>query len=318
MTSSTGHTSYVPEASADADADAHATERSVALVQRAARHTIGRLQSGYRQDVAFAVAAVARLRREAGRDPHASPTAWGLDDLEDLSYLRDKAKQGAQEREEGRAAPEHLSARARRRTEARQEQEEQAVHLAVTLWALHQQSIRDASMHQSGWYLGRSVRRLAHGRTGTQDPRQGETPDAGEGGSEDRSPGEGGSEDRNPGKGGSEDRSPGASGPGEGGSEGGGSRSERQPVEDANEAIRKRFVRLGTSTDFDTLSGRLRQIVLLLRTARIPLDYGYLAGQLWLWQNEPLQDGVRRAWGREFHLTYAAQSPADGADADAV
>ncbi len=153
-------------------------------------------------------------------------------------------------------------------------------------------------MHQTGWYLGRSVRRLAHGRTGAQDPRQGGASDAGEGGSEDRSPG--------------------ASGPGESGSEGGGSRSERQPVEDVNEAIRKRFVRLGTSTDFDVLSGRLRQIVLLLRTARIPLDYGYLAGQLWLWQNEPLQDGVRRAWGREFHLTYAAQSPADDADADAV
>ncbi|MEU7044726.1 type I-E CRISPR-associated protein Cse2/CasB [Streptomyces varsoviensis] len=302
MTSSTGYTTYVPEAGADA------TERSVALVQRATRHTIGRLHSGYRQDVAFAVAAVARLRREAGRDPHASPTAWGLDDLEDLSYLRDKAEQEAQEREEGRAAPEHLSARARQRNEARQEQEEQAVHLAVTLWALHQQSIRDASMHQSGWYLGRSVRRLAHGRTGTQDPRQGGTSDAGKGGSQDGSPGEGGSEDR----------SRGASVPGEGGSEGGGSRSERQPVEDVNEAIRKRFVRLGTSTDFDVLSGRLRQIVLLLRTARIPLDYGYLAGQLWLWQNEPLQDGVRRAWGREFHLTYAAQSPADDADTDAV
>ncbi|MEV0281461.1 type I-E CRISPR-associated protein Cse2/CasB [Streptomyces sp. NPDC050610] len=297
MISSTSYTSYAPEAGA--------SERSVALVQRAARHTIGRLQSGYRQDVAFAVAAVARLRREAGRDPHASPTAWGLDDLEDLSYLRDKAEQEAQEREEGRAAPERLSARARQRTEARQEQEEQAVHLAVTLWALHQQSVRDAPMHQSGWYLGRSVRRLAHGRTGTQHPRQGEAPDAGEGGSEDGSPG----------KGGSEDRSPGASGPGESGSEGSGSRSDRQPVEDVNEAIRKRFVRLGTSTDFDVLSGRLRQIVLLLRTARIPLDYSYLAGQLWLWQNEPLQDGVRRAWGREFHLTYAAQFPADDADA---
>lgn len=266
MTTSTNQTFSTP--------GTDATDRSVALVQSATRRTVGRLQGGYRQDVASAVAAVARLRREAGRDPHVSPTAWGLDDLEDLSFLRDAEQETEQERRGDEAAPQHFSARARQWVEERQAQEDRAVHLAVTLWALHQQSIRDTPMHQSNWPLGRAVRRLAHGMTGTQD--QLEAADTGKGGSE----------------------------------------GERHPVEEASETIRKRFVRIGTSTDFDTLSGRLRQMVLLLRAARIPLDYGYLAGQLLLWQSEPLQDGVRRAWGREFHLAYARQASADDTKAE--
>ncbi|MEK8144008.1 type I-E CRISPR-associated protein Cse2/CasB [Streptomyces sp. M10(2022)] len=41
------------------------------------------------------------------------------------------------------------------------EQAENAVHLAVTLWALHQQGHRDADMHvKDGHGLGRAVRRL--------------------------------------------------------------------------------------------------------------------------------------------------------------
>ncbi|MBQ1121907.1 MULTISPECIES: type I-E CRISPR-associated protein Cse2/CasB [Streptomyces] len=266
MTTSTNQTFSTPAPDA--------IDRSVDLVQSATRRTVGRLQGGYRQDVASAVAAVARLRREAGRDPHASPTAWGLDDLEDLSFLRNAEQETEQDRRGDQAAPQHFSARARQKEEERQAREERAVHLAVTLWALHQQSIRDTPMHQTNWPLGRAVRRLAHGMTGTHD--QLEPADTGKASSE----------------------------------------SGRPPVEDASETIRKRFVRIGTSTDFDTLSWRLRQMVLLLRTARIPLDYGYLAGQLLLWQSDPLQDGVRRAWGREFHLAYARQPSADDTKAE--
>ncbi|MFD1832665.1 type I-E CRISPR-associated protein Cse2/CasB [Streptomyces desertarenae] len=249
--------------------------RRYSLSRRATLRTVTRLQAGYRQDVPAAVAAVARLRREAGRDAYASPTGWGLDDLEALTEIREQERRQEQERREGReAAPRYFSPTARRRNEQRAEREERAVHLAVTLWALHQQSLRDEPMHVPGWSLGRAVRRLAHGKTGTQDPARSHDAEVGSDGGEAQEP---------------------------------------EPVEEVSATIRKRFVRIGTSTDVDTLSGRLREMVLLLRASRIPLDYGLLADQICRWQDEDHQDDIRRAWGREFHLTYG-RTEADGDD----
>ncbi|MCK7627618.1 type I-E CRISPR-associated protein Cse2/CasB [Streptomyces sp. RS10V-4] len=222
------------------------------LPRAAAVRTINRLQSGYRLDRPAAVAAVARLRREAGQDAHASPTSWGLDDLAALTELRER-----KDTEDDGAAlhrpPE--TRRERERREAREDRQDQAVHIAVTLWALHQQSVRDEPMHVAGWSLGRAVRRLSQV---TQEKHS-------------------------------------------------------EPVEEISPTIRKRFVRIGTSADIDTLRRRLREMVLLLRAARIPLDYGLLADQLDRWQDEWNQGDVRRAWGRDFHRVHRTTATADPA-----
>lgn len=207
-----------------------------ALVRDATVATIKQLQRGYQQDVAMAVGAVARLRREAGRPPHASPASWGLDHMEELtkrrySELEEPASDSVIEREDT------------------------AVHLAVTLWALHQQSVRDQPMHDWHWPLGRAVRQLGAARTGAADS--------------------------------------GVS------------------VEEFPPTIRKRFVRIGTASDIETLGGRLRDMVTLLRAERIPLDYGRLASQLLEWQYEHRQGDVRRAWGREFHRAESAPASND-------
>ncbi|MCZ7432310.1 type I-E CRISPR-associated protein Cse2/CasB [Streptomyces sp. WMMC1477] len=233
--------------------------------RQATLRTIPRLQAGYRHDVPAAVAAVARLRREAGRDVYSSPTGWGLDHLEALTHLREEQRQRDEKQHEGQPAPQHVSSTYRERAEREAESQDQAVHLAVTLWALHQQSLRDEPMHVSGWPLGRAVRRLAHGKTGVQDPPT--APNASREGAEDK-------------------------------------RGDSEPVEEISATVRKRFVRIGTSTDLETLGVRLREMVLLLRASRIPLDYGLLADQLYLWQDENRRDDARRAWGREFHFTY--------------
>ncbi|GHD98540.1 type I-E CRISPR-associated protein Cse2/CasB [Streptomyces alanosinicus] len=230
------------------------------LVREAALRTVNRLQRGYRSDVPAAVAAVARLRREAGHEPHTSPASWGLDDLEALTQLREEREQ------EGNDITRYLVAQAQRQHEQREEREDQAVHLAVTLWALHQQSVRDEPMHAPGWSLGRAARRLAQENTETSP-----TP-------------------AHP-----DDEAPSAVARESG---------QRAVVESVSATVRKRFVRIGTSTDVDTLGRRLREMVLLLRNARIPLDYGLLADQLYRWQPEAGQAEVRRSWGRDFHRTY--------------
>ncbi|MEE1927394.1 type I-E CRISPR-associated protein Cse2/CasB [Streptomyces sp. TRM 70351] len=237
---------------------------------------VGRLQALYRRDNPAAVAALARLRRGAGHRAHDAPAGWGIDGLEYLAELREEA---------GAAPLRHFSREEARRAETRESREEEAVHVAVTLWALHQQSVHDADMHVRDWPLGRAVRRLAeHGR--------------------------------------------GAAGDGAGPDALGGGRPAPRPEDTVHDTLRKRFVRIGTSSSFDSLAVRLREMVLLLRGARIPLDYGRLAHQLWLWQDEERQADVRRAWGREFHLSYtrgprdaeAGQAPDDplpGYDGDA-
>lgn len=106
-------------------------------------HTlISGLQRGALDDRPDAVAALARLRRAAGRDPLAEPDLWGL---VDISPLYEQAEQESlHERDLVRA--------------------ESAAYMALTLWAAHQQS-RAAGMHQrdrkeAPTTLGAAVRRL--------------------------------------------------------------------------------------------------------------------------------------------------------------
>ncbi|MBT2384070.1 type I-E CRISPR-associated protein Cse2/CasB [Streptomyces sp. ISL-11] len=215
----------------------------------------------YRKDDPAAVATLARLRRGVGQHPYDSPGTWGIDGLEELARLREREQWLASSGTKGsEAPPKFFSAEQRRRDERRMDSEEGAVHLAVTLWALHQQSIGDANMHDFEWPLGRAVRRLAEGKAGTGNAGAAE--------------------------------------------EQGSRKTAAHPDDGLSEALRKRFVCIGTANSFDSLSIRLREMVLLLRTARIPLDYGRLAGQLCSWQDERRRSEVRRAWGREFHLAF--------------
>ncbi|PRX95415.1 type I-E CRISPR-associated protein Cse2/CasB [Allonocardiopsis opalescens] len=102
------------------------------------------LQRDYLRDRPGAVAALARLRRGAGRTLAEVPDLWGLAGGPELYDVR---------------PPSHDSARA----EAAQEQVETAAHIALTLFAVHQQSRRDAGMHRPGRGLGGAVRRLMPG-----------------------------------------------------------------------------------------------------------------------------------------------------------
>ncbi|MFJ9716136.1 type I-E CRISPR-associated protein Cse2/CasB [Streptomyces sp. NPDC101213] len=100
-------------------------------------------QEGYLKDRPRDVAALARLRRGAGREPSALPDLWTLVDAGPLHV-----------RPEG----------VRPLTEAELVRAENALHAALTLWALHQQS-RGARMHrphtpQRPAGLGAAVRRL--------------------------------------------------------------------------------------------------------------------------------------------------------------
>ncbi|MEU2435945.1 type I-E CRISPR-associated protein Cse2/CasB [Streptomyces rubradiris] len=244
----------------------------LSLPRQAVARTIGRLQSGYQRDVPWAVASVARLRREAGRDAHVSPTGWGLDHLETLAELREERRTANGEKDG--VSPSYFSSPAYKWRQDQERREDTAVHVAVTLWALHQQSLRDEPMHLLGWSLGRSVRRLAHEKTGI---RVGGT-----------ATGDGATADEI---------------------------QAAQRVENASETVRRRFVRIGAASDTDVLATRLREMVLLLRAAHIPLDYTLLADQLLLWQDENRRDDVRRAWGRDFHRRYgpSRQSRPDGA-----
>ncbi|MFF4900462.1 type I-E CRISPR-associated protein Cse2/CasB [Streptomyces sp. NPDC001068] len=189
-------------------------------------------QEGYLRDSPKDVAVLARLRRGAGREAADLPDLWTLVDTSPLHTRLDGMRPLGEE-ELVRA--------------------EDALHAALTLWALHQQS-RGTRMHRPHTYqrptgLGAAVRRL-------------------------------------------------------------------MPPDGIDEPVRKRLVRAGTAPDLTSLSQRLRDVIVLLRRADIPLDYGLLAGQLYTWQRPGGADTVRREWGRSFHSWQepAAQAPGQSPD----
>ncbi|WP_445401136.1 type I-E CRISPR-associated protein Cse2/CasB [Streptomyces sp. LE64] len=239
--------------------------RPATPVAQATGRYVSRLQAEYQVDKPSAVATLARLRRGIGHRAYLAPAGWGIGGLEELTQLTRLAP-GAPNGPEGSApAPGYGDW---------QPTEEEAVHLAVSLWALHQQSVHNAPMHVRGWGLGYAVRQLARGQS------RATTGDTGT--------------------------------------------AERDSAAELHvpETLRKRFVRIGTSSSLESLSVRLREIVLLLRGARIPLDYGRLADELHDWQNEARRAGVRRGWGRDFHLAVAPRvddapkAPSEGTGAD--
>ncbi|MEV8052415.1 type I-E CRISPR-associated protein Cse2/CasB [Streptomyces bacillaris] len=209
------------------------------LVSRATGRYIARIQPQYLADRPHAVSELARLRRGVGKRAHEVEDLWGIEAMDDLAVLLKGSGEFS-----------------------RPEDAEEAVFLACTLWALHQQSGRDQGMHQRNQNLGGAVRALIRAQ-GT----------AGE----------------------DEEGSP----------------------------LRKRLVRIGTAESLDSVAVRLREIVLLLRDAKVPLDYARLAGQLYRWQHRPDRAGVQREWGREFHLAAATagkkgRPTASGTDGEAI
>lgn len=113
------------------------------LVEEEVRKRVGSLQHAYLRDDADAVAALARLRRCAVDEPGADPTTWEVT----LGGLPDALKGG-----------ENIS------------HAERAVHAAVVLYAVHQQS-NTAPMHQARIGLGSAVQMLANvsGQDGAPD-----------------------------------------------------------------------------------------------------------------------------------------------------
>ncbi|PNV30927.1 type I-E CRISPR-associated protein Cse2/CasB [Streptomyces sp. DH-12] len=104
---------------------------------------IGPWQEGYLNDRSQAVAALARLRRGAGREAGETPDLWNLIDTDAL-HTPTEGMRPLGEQELVRA--------------------ENALHAALTLWAFHQQS-RGAPMHRRHTRerpggLGAAVRRL--------------------------------------------------------------------------------------------------------------------------------------------------------------
>lgn len=101
------------------------------------RTRVRSLQRGYLKDESGSVATLAQLRRGAGKPLRDVPEVWGL--TFDETFIPEGALL-----EDGPS------------------REETAVHIALTLFALHQQSRTDP-MHQDGHGLGAAVRRLVSG-----------------------------------------------------------------------------------------------------------------------------------------------------------
>ncbi|MFG2015632.1 type I-E CRISPR-associated protein Cse2/CasB [Actinomadura geliboluensis] len=105
------------------------------LVGQVVGEFVSQLQDGYLRDASSAVGRLAQLRRGAGKLPQDVPELWGLT--------------GADHLYQETALSEVQATRA-----------ENAAFLAVTLFALHQQSRPNQRMHVPGVDLGAAVRRL--------------------------------------------------------------------------------------------------------------------------------------------------------------
>lgn len=186
------------------------------------RSQVNRLQQRYLADHSDAVAALAKLRRAVGK-----PAGSALDVYE--YTFSEKLVRGWNRDEPSNA--------------------ETAAHVAITLYAVHQQS-RSEGMHVEGRRLGAALGQLAR-----------------------------------------------LSAPEAGGDQ-------------LNAGVVRRFTAMGTAESFAELCHHLRGLVQLLRTQSIPLDYGLLARDLWLWQFPKHTSKVQFSWGRDFYLKdKKAQAP---------
>jgi CRISPR system Cascade subunit CasB len=75
--------------------------------------------------------------------------------------------------------------------------------------------------------------------------------------------------------------------------------------------VRRRFNAVLTASSFEEVTHHLRGLVDLLRTERIPLDYGRLADDLYWLQDAKTSDSVLRQWGRDLYKLDDAKSEID-------
>ncbi|WP_067904824.1 type I-E CRISPR-associated protein Cse2/CasB [Nocardia vaccinii] len=116
----------------------------LAVLGRALDGQLKRLQAEFRQGTPSARADLARLRRGLGRPPGEMPEIWGLT----IAVVPEEVRWGPGERRLDEHGQELAS-----RTE-------QAAHAALTLFALHQQSMTGPA-HVPGVRFGTAVRNLA-------------------------------------------------------------------------------------------------------------------------------------------------------------
>ena len=183
-------------------------QRVNALARGGASPTGTRIQ-GYLSEGSEATRTLAQLRHAVGKPIGSQPDIleWTLEGLPENNILQ------------------HGDAPTSR---------EQAAYAALTLFAVHQQSVRDASMNQPGVSFGTAVGRLSRG-----DPN--------------------------------------------------------------SAGITRRFTAIQTTGQWSDIVRQSRRLIQLLRTSRVPLDYGLFAQDLVLLQGTEKQaNSVRFRWGRDF------------------
>ena len=74
-------------------------------------------------------------------------------------------------------------------------------------------------------------------------------------------------------------------------------------VEDEKAKIWKRFCTVMSCFDMRSMSERLRQIVRLMHGTGLGMDYGKLAGQLYIWQLDGGPQQIKLLWARDFWCT---------------
>lgn len=192
---------------------------------------VSRLQAAYRRDDRHAVAALARLRRQVGRSPGT--------DLQAFADVFGADRDAAADTDAAPVIALHES----QRLPDGPTREEAAVFSAVTLFALHQQSRRDASVHRRGYSFGRSARLLS--RRSSPD------------------------------------------------------------------AVRRRFVAVGTATTLDELVTHARGLIQQFRQYELPLDYARFARDLFILGGPSGADSVRTVWGRDYFRAHHADDDDD-------
>lgn len=112
---------------------------ALGLTGKAVDQRITELQRGYLADRPDAVATLARLRRGVGRPAAAVPELWGMTAAESIHQAHADGELSGEQAERA----------------------EEAAHIALSLWSLHQQSHHNQRMHvRYGPELGAAVRWL--------------------------------------------------------------------------------------------------------------------------------------------------------------
>lgn len=186
---------------------------------------VSKLQGGYLSDAGRGNAArqLAELRRAVGKEPGSAPNTWAI---------------------EFDGCPDSLIGVGQRPSEG-----ENAIHAALTLYAIHQQSQKQG-MHCTGKEhdLGSAVRKCIYLNRDGESLENGELP--------------------------------------------------------------RRFSAMVTADSIDEVVHYARQLIKMLRSESIAIDYGRLAQQLLLFQNPYARHRVLLEWGRGYARAANADQPA--------